>query len=61
MARAASAGDVNDVALPRVRRGREHLGDYERSEIIYLVIRDRLRGSESYCFSNRRVGVDSTY
>ena len=31
---------VNDVALLRVRRGREHLVDLERSEQIYLVIRD---------------------
>ncbi len=31
---------ANAVALPQVRRGREHLVDLERSEQIYLVIRD---------------------
>ena len=43
---------VNDVALPRVRRGREHLVDLERGEQIYLVIRDRFlspaQSSETY-------------
>jgi hypothetical protein len=33
---------VNAVALPQMRRGREHLVDLERSEQIYLVIRDRI-------------------
>ena len=31
------------VALRQSSRGQEHLVDYERSEIIYLVIRDRAR------------------
>ncbi len=43
--------DVNDVALPRVRRGREHLVDLERSEKIYLVIRDHIN-NHSCCLCN---------
>ena len=34
-----------------VSRGHEHLVDYERSEIIYLVIRDRQRETETCRFT----------
>jgi hypothetical protein len=35
------------VALPQLSRGREHLVDYERSDLIYLVIRDQVRSPHS--------------
>ncbi len=34
-------GSHSHVAQQQTRRGREHLVDWERSEPIYLVIRDR--------------------
>jgi hypothetical protein len=43
--------DANDVALQRVRRGRRYLTNYERSEVICLVICDRSNRTEEHQYS----------